>query len=286
VVGVTSLRIATRKSPLALAQTQLVIAHLRARMPGVEFEPLKIVTTGDRKLEWSLEKQGGKGLFTAEIEQALRGGEATLAMHSAKDLPGDSGEDELVVAGYLPREDARDVLVLREGGHEPATLATGSLRRRGQIATLYPALEFCEIRGNVDTRLNKIARGEADGTILAQAGLNRLGIREWPGVVFRPLSLDEMVPAVGQGAVAVQCRRADAPRFAPLLDSPTRESVEIERAFQALAGAGCQTAFAVHVTGDGAVRLFHERCGRQVLRYDGSAPVDFARRVLKDLGIA
>lgn len=283
---VTPLRIATRKSPLALAQTQLVIAHLSARLPGVEFEPLKIVTTGDRKLEWSLEKQGGKGLFTAEIEQALRRGEATLAMHSTKDLPGEDSAGDLVVAGYLPREDARDVLVLRAGIEIPAMLATGSPRRRSQIAARFPSLQFSEIRGNVDTRLNKIARGEADGTILAQAGLNRLGIREWPGVTFLPLSLDEMVPAVGQGAVAVQCRREDAPRFAPLLDAATRELVELERAFQALAGAGCQMAFAAHATADGAVRIFHERSGSRLVRHDGSTPVDFARRVLKELGIA
>lgn len=282
----TSLRIATRKSPLALAQTQLVIAHLAARLPGTEFEALKIVTTGDRKLEWSLEKQGGKGLFTAEIEAALRRGEATLAMHSAKDLPGESADGDLTVAGYLPREDPRDVLVLRAGVQIPATLATGSPRRRGQIAMLFPGLKFTEIRGNVDTRLTKIARGEADATILAQAGLNRLGIREWPGLVFRPLALDEMVPAVGQGAVAVQCRRDDEARFAPLLDAATRQRVDIERAFQTLTGAGCQIAFAAHASDDGKVRLYHERCGRRVFQQDGSAPVDFAARVLKELGLA
>ncbi len=280
-----TIRIATRKSPLALAQTQLVIAYLAARLPGVEFEALKIVTTGDRKLEWSLEKEGGKGLFTAEIEEALRRGDATLAMHSTKDLPGEAAESDLVVAGYLPREDPRDVLVLRVGVQAPATLATSSPRRRLQISRLFPQLQFTEIRGNVDTRLTKIARGDADATILAQAGLNRLGIREWPGVVFRPLTCDEMVPAVGQGAVAVQCRREDEARFAPLLDAATRQEVGIERAFQALTGAGCQIAFAAHASADGSVRLFHERCGRQALRYDGSAPVDFAARVLKELGL-
>ena len=282
----SSIRIATRKSPLALAQTQLVIAHLAAQMPGVVFELHKVVTTGDRKLEWSLEKQGGKGLFTAEIEAALRSGEATLAMHSTKDLPGEVAQSDLVVAGYLPREDPRDVLVLRSGVQTPAMLATSSPRRRMQIAPLFPGLEFTEIRGNVDTRLTKIARGDADATILAQAGLNRLGIREWPGVVFRPLGVDEMVPAVGQGAVAVQCRREDEARFAPLLDASTRHDVGIERAFQSLTGAGCQIAFAAHAAPDGSVRLFHERCGLQCRRYDGSAPVDFAARVLKELGLA
>ena len=277
------LRIASRKSPLALAQTQLVIDHLAARLPGVAFEALKVVTTGDRKLEWSLEKQGGKGLFTAEIEAALRSGEAMLAMHSAKDLPGEATDGDLVVAGYLPREDPRDVLVVREGVQTPVTLATGSPRRRGQIAALFPNLKFTEIRGNVDTRLDKIARGESDATIVAQAGLNRLGIRTWPGVTFRALSLDEMVPAVGQGAVAVQCRREDEARFAPLLDAATRQRVELERVFQRLTGSGCQIAFAAHVAEDGAVRLYHERCGRQVVRYDGSVPEAFASRTLSAL---
>jgi hydroxymethylbilane synthase len=277
---VTPLRIATRKSPLALAQTQLVIDHLASRMPGVEFEPLKVVTTGDRKLEWSLEKQGGKGLFTAEIEAALRRGDAMLAMHSAKDLPGEADSDELVIAGYLPREDPRDVLVLRDGIRTPVTLATGSPRRRGQISALFPGLRFTEIRGHVDTRLDKIARGESDATIVAQAGLNRLGIRTWPGVVFRPLTLDEMVPAVGQGAVAVQCRREDAVRYAPVFDAETRRLVELERAFQTLTGAGCQIAFAAHAAPDGTVRLYREGRGRQVASYDGTTPAEFAARVL------
>lgn len=283
--AVSKILIATRKSPLALAQTQLVIAHLAARMPEAEFEPLKIVTTGDQKLNWSLEKQGGKGLFTAEIEDALRRGEATLAMHSTKDLPGEAADGDLVVAGYLPREDPRDVLVLRAGVERPATLATSSPRRRLQVSKLFPDLRFTEIRGNVDTRLNKIARGDADATILAHAGLNRLGIREWPGVTFRPFTIDEMVPAVGQGAVAVQCRREDAARFAPLLDAPTREAVDLERAFQALTGAGCQIAFAAHAPGDGTVRIFHERTGATRAALDGAAPREFARRVLAELGL-
>ena len=154
------------------------------------------------------------------------------------------------------------------------------------MAALFPGLQFTEIRGNVDTRLTKIARGEADATLVAQAGLNRLGLHAWPGVVFRPFTTDEMVPAVGQGAIAVQCRREDEARFAPLLDAATRVQVDLERAFQALTGAGCQIAFAAHASADGLVRLYHERCGRQVVRHDGLPPVDFAARVLKELGLA
>src|SRR3954469_17248053 len=216
--------LATRKSPLALVQSEMVAARLREKISGAECELLKVVTTGDKQAEWSLSKQGGKGLFTAELEQALLRKEADLAVHSCKDLPGENTPG-LAVAGFLPREDVRDVLVLREGVTEPKTIATGSPRRQLQIRKLFPQASFTEIRGNVDTRLKKIAAGLADATILAQAGLNRLGIHSWPGIVFRPLNLAESVPAVGQGAIAIQCRTKDVAVFAAALDADTARAV-------------------------------------------------------------
>lgn len=278
--------LATRKSPLALAQSGSVAAHLTSRMPGHVFEFLKIVTTGDQRLNWSLEKEGGKGLFTAEIEQALCRGDARIAVHSAKDLPGEAAGGELAVAGYLPREDVRDVLVLRAGVGRPATIATGSPRRRLQAALLFPGATFNEIRGNVDTRLDKIAAGAADGTVIAQAGLNRLGIREWPGVVFRPLSFDEMVPAVAQGAVAVQCRAEDVSVFGPLLDGATARAVAVERAFQTRLGLGCHVAFGAHLASSGDFHLYHERTGHVRASHHGEAPAGFADTVLKKLALA
>src|SRR6476660_2881063 len=141
----------------------MVAAHLRNQL-GVETELLKIVTTGDKQSEWSLEQRGGKGLFTSELEAALKRGEADVAVHSTKDLPGDMPEG-LGIGGYMPREDARDILVLRSGVAEPKSIATGSPRRRLQIGMLFPNAEFTEIRGNVDTRLRKIAEGGvADAT--------------------------------------------------------------------------------------------------------------------------
>lgn len=277
--------LATRKSPLALAQSGLVSEHLAARMPGHEFEFLKIVTTGDQRLNWSLEKEGGKGLFTAEIEQALLNREARIAVHSAKDLPGEPG-GELDVAGYLPREDTRDVLVLRDGVSTPASIATGSPRRRLQAALLFPGVSFTEIRGNVDTRLNKIAAGAADASVIAQAGLNRLGIGEWPGVTFRPFSFDEMVPAVAQGAVAVQCRKEDVGVFGPLLDEAAARAVAVERAFQTRLGLGCHVAFGAHLATDGTFHLFHEQTGHSKIVYAGEAPGAFAETFLKHLGLA
>jgi hydroxymethylbilane synthase len=255
-------------------------------MPGHEFELLRIVTTGDKQSNWSLEKEGGKGLFTAEIEQALIRRDARIAVHSAKDLPGESTDGELDVAGYLAREDTRDVLVLRAGVTTPATIATGSPRRRLQASLLFPGVAFTEIRGNVDTRLNKIASGAADASVIAQAGLNRLGIREWPGVTFRPLSFDEMVPAVAQGAVAVQCRREDVAVFGPLLDEPTARAVAVERAFQTRLGLGCHVAFGAHLATGGVFHLFHEKTGHTRTAYDGTAPGEFADMFLKQLGLA
>jgi hydroxymethylbilane synthase len=278
--------LATRKSPLALAQTELVAAHLREKL-RVEVDLLKIVTTGDKQIEWSLEKQGGKGLFTSELEHALERGEADFAIHSSKDLPGEMAAG-LAIAGYLPRADVRDVLVLRAGVAKPKTIATASPRRRLQIAALFADAQFTEIRGNVDTRLRKIGTDHlADATILAAAGLNRLGIGNWPGVEFHSLGFEQMVPAVGQGAIAVQCRAADAEKFRSAFDAPTFRAVAIERAFQSMLGGGCHTALGVHATVD-TLYLFHEKTGVRhypLTEADAAAPTQFAQRILKALGL-
>ncbi len=280
----SKLILATRKSPLALVQTEMVAAHLRAKL-SVETEELRIVTTGDKQAEWSLEQKGGKGLFTGELEQALLRGEADVAVHSTKDLPGEMPAG-LTIAGYLPREDPRDVLVVRIGMASPKTIATGSPRRRLQIAKLFPGVEFTEIRGNVDTRLRKIAEQHvADGTILAAAGLKRLGIASWPGLEFLPLAFDQMVPAVGQGAIAVQSRIADAARLAPAFDAATAKGIALERAFQNALGGGCHTAFGMHAAA-GELFFFHEQTGLRRLPLtpaDLDAPAQTAARVLKQL---
>jgi hydroxymethylbilane synthase len=278
--------LATRKSPLALAQAELVAARLRVAFPGVDCELLKVVTTGDRKLEWSLEKKGGKGLFTAELEQALVQGAAQAAVHSSKDLPNESAHG-LVIAGYLPREDPRDVLVVRQGVAVPATIATGSPRRRLQIGLQFPDAAFTEIRGNVDTRLKKLATGAADATILAAAGLRRLGIAGWEGLEFRPLAFAQMTPAVGQGAVAVQTRAGDAARFAAAFDVATGRQLGLERALQGRFGGGCQLAFAAHATAD-TLYVFHERTGQRSLPItpaDFDQPEAATERIWRMLGL-
>ena len=278
--------LATRKSPLALAQTEMVAAHLREKLQ-VDVDFLKIVTTGDKQIEWSLEKAGGKGLFTSELEHALERGEADFAIHSSKDLPGEMAAG-LAIAGYLPRADVRDVLVLRAGVAKPKTIATASPRRRMQIAKLYPEAQFTEIRGNVDTRLRKIGTDHvADATILAAAGLNRLGIGNWPGVEFHSLGFEQMVPAVGQGAIAVQCRAAEAEKFRSVFDAATFRAVTIERAFQNALGGGCHTALGVHATAE-TLYLFHEKTGVRrfpLTEADALAPVAYAQEILKTVGL-
>jgi hydroxymethylbilane synthase len=276
--------LATRQSPLALAQANLVAACFRERLT-LECTLRKFVTTGDRQTEWSLEKKGGKGLFTGELEQSLLECSSDLAVHSTKDLPGEMPAG-LVVAGYLPRADPHDVLVTRDdGGASPHTIATGSPRRRLQLARLFPTATFTELRGNVDTRLKKIAAGAADATVLAAAGLARLGITGWPGLTFRLLRTEEMIPAVGQGAVAIQCRTADAEKFAPALDAATARLINLERALQAALGAGCHTAFGA-LTEPGMLHLYHERIGihrRSLSATEMTDPVGTARAVLLQL---
>ena len=245
-----------------------------------------VVTTGDRQADWSLEARGGKGLFTSELEQSLLRGEADIAAHSTKDLPGGTTAG-LAIAGYLPRADPRDVLVRGAGVAAPRIIATASPRRRLQSVRHFPDARHIEIRGNVDTRLRKVAEGLADATILAAAGLARLGITAWPGLEFQPFALDKMVPAVGQGAIALQCRAADLPRFAEFLDRPTARTVGFERALQAVLGGGCHTAFGAHAAPD-RLYFFHEKVGIHILPLtsnDFDVPAETAVSVLSQLGL-
>lgn len=249
----------TRRSPLALAQTEQVKERLQNVFPDVEIAVREFVTQGDKKLEWSLEKSGGKGLFTSELEESLLAGEIDLAVHSGKDLP-TAMRDGLCVAGCLPRARANDVLVVRENVGVPATIASGSPRRRAQAKKIFPQATFCELRGNVRTRLQKIADGLADATFLAAAGLDRLGISDFPGLVFREMPLPQIVPAAAQAAIAIQCRAAEAEVFAPVCNAETTHAFNVERTFLESLGEGCHTAFAVHYAA-GTLLIFREDIG-------------------------
>jgi hydroxymethylbilane synthase len=273
-----TITLATRKSPLALAQTQLVETAIRKAMPGVEVVQLRMTTTGDQRLAWSLEEKGGKGLFTKELEVALLNGHADLAVHSAKDMPTEM-EAGLALAGFLPRETVEDVLVKRVGIDRIETLATGSPRRRAQAKLFLPETKFMEIRGNVGTRLDKIKDGQADATILASAGLTRLGISEWAGLELETLNLNQMIPAVGQGAIALQCRAGEEALFSQLTDAATDLAVRIEREFLTQVGGGCQTAYAAHYTNN-TLLAFHEEAGRFSLSFN-SLDLDEIRTAIR-----
>ncbi len=248
--------LATRRSPLALAQARQTRDRVKALWPGHIVELVEMTTTGDQKRDWVLSQTGGKGLFTKELEECLLAGHASLAVHSAKDLPTDLPAG-LSIAAFLPREDPRDVLVFRrqcplDDSGRPVlnNIASGSPRRRAQLAKSYPNAKWSELRGNVETRLRKIASGEADATLLAAAGLNRLNIMAYEDLVFYPLPIEQSVPAPGQAAIALECRSADVPLFAKLADIPTTLSVETERKLLSLLGGGCHSAVAVHSTGN------------------------------------
>lgn len=235
--------LATRPSPLARRQTARVIQILQTAHPGLECDEYIITTTGDRALDCPLPEIGGKGLFTNEFEEALLAGEVHAAVHSLKDLPVEDTPG-IIVAAIPERESAYDVLVSADRRTlsvlpEGARVGTCSLRRAAQLLARRSDLTILPLRGNVDTRLRKVFNGEYDAIVLAQAGLTRLGLQSHISEVF---SLDVMLPAPGQGALAVQCR-ADDVRTLELLavihDPLTAAAVGAERAFLAGMGGGC-----------------------------------------------
>ena len=269
------LKIGTRGSPLALAQAHETRDRLAAAfdLPGEAFEIVTILTTGDRVQDRALKELGGKGLFTREIEADLLGGRIDIAVHSMKDMPVLQPEG-LVLDCYLPREDVRDAFVspaarglaeLPEG----AVVGTSSLRRRAQLLHRRPDLQVVEFRGNVQTRLRKLADGVAVCTFLAMAGLNRLGRTDVPAT---PIAPDDMLPAIAQGAIGIE-RRLDDARVAGMLaaihDAATAERLAAERALLAALDGSCETPIAglAEVTG-GTLRL-----RGQVLRPDGSEAI-------------
>lgn len=249
----------TRRSPLALAQAELARTRLESVFPAAEIVVREFTTQGDKKLEWSLEKSGGKGLFTSELENALLAGTIDLAVHSGKDLPTEMPAG-LAVAGCLPRARVNDVLVLRKGVRVPEKIATGSPRRRAQATKIFPDARFCELRGNVHSRLQKIADGLADATFLAAAGLDRLNISAFPGLEFHLLEPEVIVPAAAQAAIALQCRAGEISFFEQACDTETTHAFRVERAFLEALGEGCHTAFAVHY-GEGRLLIFRDDIG-------------------------
>jgi len=255
-----TLRIATRKSPLALWQAEHVASALRAAHPGLAVTLVGMSTQGDKILDTPLAKIGGKGLFVKELEQGMLEGRADIAVHSMKDVPVDL-PDGLHVAAILAREDPRDALVsdavasiadLPQG----ARVGTSSLRRQCQLAERRPDLEILPLRGNVNTRLRKLDEGEFDAIVLASAGLKRLGFQ---ARIRALLPVTESLPAIGQGAIGIECRADDAEvngLLAPLHHAETASCVHAERALNRRLHGGCQVPIAGHATlADGRLRL-------------------------------
>ena len=251
-VSAPLLRIGTRGSPLALAQARAVQAFLAA-VHGVAPEAIAIVvikTTGDVIQNRPLTEIGGKGLFTKEIEQALIEGAIDVAVHSAKDLPGEL-PDGLLIAACLPREDARDAFISRKAKSlaelaPGAVVGTASPRRQALVKRLRRDLSVVPFRGNVETRLKKLATGEVDATLLAMAGLNRLGLS---AAATSPLDIDEFLPAVGQGVIALETRASDTAtraRLATIGDDAAATALAAERAFLAVLEGSCRTPIAGH----------------------------------------
>ena len=273
------LRIGSRGSPLALVQAREVQSRLAAACgldpARIAIEPIR--TTGDVIQDRPLAEAGGKGLFTKEIEAALAAGAIDLAVHSSKDMPTvlPSG---LVLAAFLPREDARDAFISRRAKTlrdlpVGATIGTASMRRQALVKRLRPDLVAVPLRGNVETRLRKVEAGEVDATLLAVAGLKRLGLL---AAATTLLDIDEFLPAVGQGAIGIETRADDAATnalVAAINDADTATALAAERSFLAVLDGSCRTPIGGHArVSDGMVR-FHGI----IAAPDGSAAFEVSR---------
>ena len=273
------LRIGSRGSPLALVQAREVLRRLSAAcgLPAERIEIKVIRTTGDAIQDRPLAEAGGKGLFTKEIEEALLAGAIDLAVHSSKDMP-TVLPPGLVLSAFLPREDARDAFIGRTAktlGDLPtgAVVGTASLRRQALVKRLRPDLRIVPLRGNVETRLRKLEAGDADATILAVAGLKRLGLISAATAI---LEIDEFLPAVGQGAIGIETRAADdvtRELVSKINDPDTATALAAERAFLAELDGSCRTPIGGHArVADGVVRF-----RGIIVRPDGSEAFEVLR---------
>jgi hydroxymethylbilane synthase len=277
------MRLGTRGSPLALAQARETRARLSAAH-GIDSDTIEIViirTTGDAIRDRPLSEAGGKGLFTRELDAALRDGDIDFAVHSAKDVPTLLDAD-ILLAGYLPREDVRDALISR-GVDSVADLPPGarigsaSLRRQAQLRRIRPDFNISLLRGNVETRLGKVASGTFDATLLAFAGLKRLGHVDRIAAL---LPVEDFLPACGQGAIALACRAGDAETvewLSAICDRDTGIALSAERAFLAALDGSCRTPIAGHAQRVGAQLVFKG----EVISVDGLQTVAVARTGLQ-----
>lgn len=291
-----TLRLGTRGSLLARTQSQQVADAVMALSPGVRVELVIFKTTGDRVQDRPLANLGGKGLFTKELEQALLDGRVDFAVHSYKDVPVTMplvDVSDLAIVAVPKREDARDVLVARGGAGDgagalpvsvarlpaSATVGTGSVRRACQLVDRRPDLRIVGVRGNIDTRLRKLADGAFDAIVLAAAGLKRAGL--FDAATMTPLDVDAVVPSPGQGALAIQCRRGDVHTIGllmPLHDADTARCVDAERHVVRALNGDCHSPIGAYATlSDGRLTLRIAVGGT-----DGAGPV---KRAVREGGV-
>jgi hydroxymethylbilane synthase len=289
-----SLKIGTRGSPLALAQTHEVrrLLAVAAGCDESRFEIVVIRTTGDMIQDRPLSEAGGKGLFTKEIDAAMLNGEIDVAVHSSKDLPTFLPEG-VTIAGYLPREDVRDAFVSARADSltalpPGATLGTASLRRLAQVKRLRPDIRAALLRGNVETRLRKAEAGEVDATLLAYAGLKRLGLADRTTAL---LDIDDFLPAVGQGAIGLTARANDAATqlaLSRIVDADVGAALAAERAFLAVLDGSCRTPIAGYArvaAGGIAFRgMVLRPDGSEVFEVEATGAVADARRLGAEAG--
>lgn len=287
-----TVRIATRKSQLALWQAYYVRDRLKESHQQLEVELVEIVSEGDKTLDVPLSKVGGKGLFLKELEQSLLNGSADIAVHSMKDVTVTLPEG-LVIAAICPREDPRDALVSNHFGSladlpDGAVVGSCSLRRRCQIQSAFPNLRVENLRGNVNTRLRRLDEGDYDALILAAAGLIRLNFEDR---IKQYLDVEMSLPAVGQGAVGIECREDDDEMIRllqPLIDNESSLRVEAERSANARLGGGCHVPVAVFAeidSGKMTVRgLVGELDGSRILRASTSGIPEDAVRLGQQVG--
>lgn len=254
------IRVGTRESALAIVQTNQVLTGIKAKFPWLEFEPVGITTSGDLVLDKTLNQIGGKGLFVKELELALLNGVIDLAVHSMKDIPAQTNAG-LIIAAVTQREDPRDALITANGTNltelpAGAVVGTGSPRREVQLLQKRPDLKVAALRGNVLTRIDKLMGRQYDAIVVAAAGLKRLGLEKKAVQYFE---VDDIIPAVGQGILAIQMRAGEAAGY--LLESihcpETAWCARAERAYLVKLGGGCGTPVAAHAVIAGATMTIH-----------------------------
>ncbi len=281
-----TLKIGTRQSLLALAQTEMFAAAIRNKYPEISIEIVKFTTRGDRILDRPLDRIGGKGVFVEEIEQSLKSGDIDLAVHSAKDLPVQLG-DVLEISGVLPRGDHRDMLVMRkENEFSPSdsfVVGTGSLRRRMNLKKLYPLAEFADIRGNVDTRLRKLSDGEYGAIVLAAAGVERLGL-SMEDFSVRKFEFNEFLPAPCQAIIAAECAvGSNAAKIVQSVSDPaTMLCFAAERRVIEALGADCTVPIGAYseIRG-GTMHLTISNADGKIA--DGECPPENSAALIKEL---